>query len=336
MDRLVLLNDALKKKLINKRATEIKFGEHVQILPCVSPIYEQLLNLDVKYVIFGIPEDIGVFANYGKNGASKAWEVTLKALLNIQSNTFTKAREVLILGHLDFGDLGEELQKLDQSKKKHVKRARQMVEIIDSYVSHLVYQIVSAGKTPIVIGGGHNNAYGNIKGTSLALNKSINVLNLDAHSDFRIEEGRHSGNGFTYAYGDGFLRRYFIFGLHENYTSNKILERLGKLKCVKWNTYDSIKVRKDSKFNVQLQKAEEFITDSFFGLEIDCDAILNTPSSAQSPTGFSVERTREFIHYFAKHQHVTYLHICEAAPSKKTADQVGKLLANFILDFIKA
>ena len=36
---------------------------------------------------------------------------------------------------------------------------------------YLVNQIVRAGKIPVIIGGGHNNAYGNIKGSALALGK---------------------------------------------------------------------------------------------------------------------------------------------------------------------
>jgi arginase family enzyme len=37
----------------------------------------------------------------------------------------------------------------------------------------------------------------------------VNAINFDAHSDFRILEGRHSGNGFSYAYEEGF-QKYFI------------------------------------------------------------------------------------------------------------------------------
>jgi formiminoglutamase len=47
----------------------------------------------------------------------------------------------------------------------------------------------------------------------------VNAINFDAHSDFRILEGRHSGNGFSYAYEEGFLKNILFFGLHENYTS---------------------------------------------------------------------------------------------------------------------
>ena len=66
--------------------------------------------------------------------------------------------------------------------------------------------IIKAKKIPIIVGGGHNNAYGIIKGSALALNKKINVLNIDAHADFRPLEGRHSGNGFSYAFHEGFIK----------------------------------------------------------------------------------------------------------------------------------
>ncbi len=100
---------------------------------------------------------------------------------------------------------------------KSLKTYRRQVETIDQSVNQLVYSIVKAGKIPIVVGGGHNNAYGIIKGCALALKTKINTINFDAHTDLRALEGRHSGNGFSYAIDEGFLNRYFIFGLHENH-----------------------------------------------------------------------------------------------------------------------
>lgn len=336
MDHLVLFNNAIRKKLLNKRSGESKFGEHVQILTSISNIYEQLINLDVSYVILGLPEDVGVFANHGNTGTSKAWEATLKVLLNIQSNLFTYAKKVLILGHLNFSNEMEIISKLNPTKKRDLQKARQLTETIDASVSHIIYQIILAGKKPIIIGGGHNNAYGNIKGSSLALNKPINVINFDAHSDFRAEEGRHSGNGFSYAFAEGFLGNYFIFGLHENYTSNKVFNTLDTSKNIKYNTFEALEIRNQLKFNDELEKASKHITDTAFGIEIDCDAIENIPSSAMTPSGFSVNKTRRFLDYFGTYENATYLHICEAAPTKKTQIQVGKLITYLITDFIKA
>ncbi|MBP0902534.1 formimidoylglutamase [Mariniflexile gromovii] len=336
MDKLVLFNNTTLNELLNKRQGESKFGEHIQTLTSISNIYDQLINLDVSHVIIGLPEDVGVYANYGKPGTSRAWEATLKILLNIQSNEFTKANKVLILGHLDFTEELIKVSELDPNKKKSIAKARKMVSDIDKHVTYIIHQIVSAGKKPIIIGGGHNNAYGNIKGTSLALKKPINVINFDAHSDFRPEEGRHSGNGFSYAYAEGFLNNYFIFGLQRNYTSDKLFKSLKKFKLIKYNMFEDLAVGKELKFKEELERASNHVIDKPFGIELDCDAIENIPSSAMTPSGFSVNKARSYVSYYGKYENARYLHICEAAPTKKTEQQVGKLITYLITDFIEA
>ena len=336
MDRLVLLDRQKIQNLINKRKGEFKFGEHIKLLASITNIYESIKNLDVKYVVLGLPEDVGVFANLGNKGTSNAWDATIKVLLNTQSNQFTYANKVLLLGHLNFEEERSALSSLDKSESKDLQKARKLTDAIDKHVSDLVHTIISAGKTPIIIGGGHNNAYGNIKGASLAMNKSINTINFDAHTDFRALEGRHSGNGFSYAAAEGFLDKYFVFGLHENYTSQEILDTFHSKKSLAYNTYEAIEVRKEVKFKDEMQRALKHISKKPFGIEIDCDAIENIPSSAQTPSGFSVKRTRTFLNFFATHKNAAYLHICEAAPTPETERKVGKLITYLITDFIRA
>lgn len=336
MDKLVLFKTDDLEALIKPRANESKFGEHIQLLSNATNIYESLINLDVDYVIFGIPEDIGVFANFGRRGTSRTWKTVLSTLLNIQDNMFTNANRVLVLGHLDFSKDMKKVDLYDPSDKKHIEKARKMTQKIDRHVTDMIYQIVRAGKIPIVIGGGHNNAYGNIKGTALALKKPINAINFDAHSDFRREEGRHSGNGFSYAYSEGFLSNYFIFGLHENYTSDHIFKMLKRFKALKYNTFEALAIRKERKFKDELERASRHVAHSPFGIEIDCDAINFIPSSAMTPSAFSIKKARSFVHYFGQHKNAAYLHICEAAPTPDTDWAVGKLIAYLITDFMRA
>ncbi|MEO6347216.1 MAG: formimidoylglutamase [Aquaticitalea sp.] len=336
MDKLILFNTSDLKSLLKNRTNESKFGEHVQLVTDFNNIYDSFITLDVDYVIFGIKEDIGVFANYGNIGTAKAWDATLKILLNIQSNAFTNPNKVLILGHLDFESDMEKVSSYNQANEKDIKKARKKVAKIDTYVTSLVHEIVKAGKIPIVIGGGHNNSYGNIKGTSLALKKQINVINFDAHSDFRPEEGRHSGNGFSYAYGEGFLKNYFIFGLHENYTPDIIFRRLNKFKNIKFNTFEAISIRNENTFKSELEHASEFISQRPFGIEVDCDAIKNIPSSAMTPSGYSVKKARAFVNHFGSLKKAKYLHICEASPTPDTEIKVGKLITYLITDFMRA
>ncbi|MFD1014907.1 formimidoylglutamase [Winogradskyella rapida] len=336
MQQLTLFTEKEKQQLLNKRKGETKFGEQIQLIPNLTKIYDDIARLDVDYVIFGISEDIGVAANHGKTGTYKAWDATLKVLLNIQSNTFTNPNRVLVLGQLEYPEERKALLSLDLSKKKQLAKVRHFVETIDRDVTHLVTAILEAGKIPIIIGGGHNNAYGNIKGAALAYKQRMNVINFDAHSDFRSDEGRHSGNGFSYAYAEGFLKYYFIFGLHENYTSQNLLSRLKKVKSIKYNTYEAIAVRQELDYSSELKSAADHINDRPFGIEMDCDAIRHVPSSAMTSSGFSSEKARQFIHYFGSHKNAAYLHICEAAPTPSNETQVGKLITYLITDFIRA
>ncbi|OCB74860.1 formimidoylglutamase [Flavobacterium crassostreae] len=340
MEKLVLFTPNDLAKITNHRSGEIKFGEKMlTVQKGIDPI-SFLTNCAAQYVLFGIPEDIGVRANFGRPGTASAWQNAIKNIANIQHNRFNKGNDILILGHLDVLEQMKEVASLDFNDIDDRSKLSQLVQQIDKEVAHIVFHIVKSGKTPIIIGGGHNNSYGNIKGTALAKGKPINAINFDAHSDFRILEGRHSGNGFSYAYEEGFLNHYFIFGLHENYTSKSVLDLIKKTENrVRYTTYDSINVRKEKAFVPEMENALDFIQTAFFGLEIDLDAIPNIASSAMTPSGFSVEELRQFVSFFGKNKNASYLHICEGAPDlgeEKNNHLIGKLIAYLVTDFIKS
>lgn len=340
MEKLVPFTLGDLARVTNHRCGEIKFGEKIQIIPNESDPISFLKSCDAKYVLFGIPEDIGIRANFGRPGAASAWMSALKSIANIQHNRFCKGSQLLILGHLDVSKEMEAVKSLDYKSMEDRKKLSQLVEIIDKEVSHIVFNIVKAGKIPIIIGGGHNNSYGNIKGTALAKGKAINAVNFDAHSDFRILEGRHSGNGFSYAYEEGFLKKYFIFGLHENYTSKNVLDTIKKIEDrVRYNTYDEIAIRKEKKFSIEMAQANAFINTDAYGIEIDLDALPNIASSAMTMSGFSVEEVRQFVNFFGKNPNASYLHICEGAPDldeEKNDHLIGKLIGYLVTDFMKA
>lgn len=340
MEKLIRFTASDLSKITNHRSGEVKFGEKMVTIPKEQDVAKFLKECEQQFVLFGIPEDIGVRANYGRPGASTAWESAIKSIANIQHNRFCKGSQIVVLGALDVAEEMELVQNLDFNVTADRKKLSELVVKIDKEVAHIISIIVAAGKIPLVIGGGHNNAYGNIKGTALAKGKPINAVNFDAHSDFRILEGRHSGNGFSYAFEEGFLKKYFIFGLHHCYTSKSVLDKLKTLKDrVLYNTYDSMKIKMTKNFNSEMQFALDFIKNDSYGVEIDLDSIPNIPCSAMTLSGFSVEEVRQFIYFFGKHQNAAYLHICEGAPSldhDKNSHLVGKLIGYLVTDFIKA
>ncbi|MCK6609182.1 MAG: arginase, partial [Flavobacterium sp.] len=146
--------------------------------------------------------------------------------------------------------------------------------------------------------------------------------------------------GFSYAFEDGFLKKYFVFGLHENFVSKSVFNTLKELTSrVKYVTYEEVEVKREKNFETELENALNFIKNEPFGVELDLDAIPNIPSSAMTLSGFSVDKARHFTYFFGKHQNASYFHICEGAPAlddSKNNHLTGKLIASLITDFMKA
>jgi formiminoglutamase len=340
MDKLNVFSSKDLAKITLHRSGEIKFGEKIITVPSDENWIVFITQSEAKFVLIGLPEDIGIKANLGRTGAASAFESTLKSLVNFQHNKFCKSSELIVLGEINFSKEMEISKSLDTQNKEDRKKLFQFVENIDKDVSFIISTIIKANKIPIIIGGGHNNAYGNIKGLALGKGMPVNAINFDAHTDFRIMEGRHSGNGFTYAFEEGFLKKYFIFGLHENFVSKSVFDTLKSIEeRVKYVTYEEIAIRKTKSFTTEITQAIKFISNTPFGVELDLDALPNIHSSAMTLSGFSIEKARHFIHLAGKEEYASYLHICEGAPDLDLSNNshlTGKLIATLILDFIKS
>lgn len=321
MDKLKIYTHHDILPLVNERVGEVKLGQKVQVIRW----FEDLQNCDAKFVLLGIPEDIGVRANLGVGGTQTAWLPALKALLNMQSNPFFSGEELLILGALE----------IEEPADKSLASLRNKVRIIDNLVYPIIEQIIAANKIPIVIGGGHNNAMGMIWGASLAHNSKMNVVNIDAHADIRRTEGRHSGNAFTYALENGYLDQYRIFGLQQNYIHDDLPEYLKSNPSIRAFYYEEL--LKNEKTILKNWKA--FIKDlpEPCGLELDLDCIENVLSSATSPSGFSLNDIRSMV--LSGEKRFSYLHLCEGATALADGRQdltTAKTIALLVADFIKA
>ncbi len=331
--------------LVKIRRFETKLGERIQVLNDTSSIVDSIKNLTARYVIIGIPEDIGVQANYGTGGSSTAWLSFLQAFLNIQSNDFLEGSEVALIGHFDFGDIQFVIDKNAHTEEEKIEAYRHAVNTIDEEVEGLVKQITAHGKVPIIIGGGHNNAYPIIKGSAKGLLQSqkinlaqINCVNLDAHTDYRPLEGRHSGNAFRYAEEDNFLQKYCVVGIHENYLPQNVWVDIVNNPFIDCITYEDIFIHEKRNFRQAVSHAIEFTEDNYAGVELDLDSIQNVLSSACSPSGISVLHARQYVNLCAAHVKTAYLHICEGATrlnNGNTNDSTGKLLSYLVSDFIK-
>ena len=328
------------------RRFETKLGESVQVIADKNVLETALQQSSARYVIFGIPEDIGIRANHGTGGADSAWNSFLSAFLNIQSNDFLNGEEIILLGHFNFSDAMDLIEQNAYGYEEKIDAYRHAVITIDEEVEELTKIIASHVKIPVAIGGGHNNSYPLIKGAAKGLHKAgllqlaqINCINLDAHSDFRPAEGRHSGNGFRYAEEDGYLQKYCVVGLHENYLPQNIWLDIVNNPFLDFITYEDIFRLEKRNFIQAVAHATGFTEENYTGIEVDLDCIENTLSSAITPSGISPLHARQYVTLAARDSQVAYLHICEGATrltDGRTNDTTGKLISYLVSDFIKS
>lgn len=323
----------------HERAGELKIGQSIACLSNGDNLDDLSKYVDggIKYALIGIPESVGIKANFGRSGAERAWNCFLNNFLNMQSNRYMTGGDIICLGHIYTDELQAEADRLEYGSQDYIVRLRELCAKLDDIVYPIIEQVVSAGLIPIVIGGGHNNVYPILKGINNIANykSGINCINCDPHADFRALEGRHSGNGFSYAFEHGYLKNYFIIGLHESYNSEAMLKTMDKNSSLGYSLFDT-----PSDFKSQLDKGIAFFEGktNAMGLELDLDSIGGMSASAFTPSGITVEQARSYIYSVTKKYKPIYLHLSEGAPTSQLQEQtfVGKSLAHFVSDFIKA
>jgi len=325
------------------RKFETKIGERLQVVSDPNNIEQSLAQSKARFVIVGIPEDIGVKANYGVGGTDTAWPSFLASFLNIQSNDFLEGSNILLLGQFNFNEIASLIESNAHDYEEKVNAYRHAVNQVDEAVEPLIKLITQHNKIPIVIGGGHNNAYPIIKGAAKGLYKagqiplaSLNCINLDAHADFRPLEGRHSGNAFSYAEEDGYLQKYCVIGIHENYLTQNIWMDVVNSPFIDFITYEDIFIHEKKDFLQSIAHATTFTDDNYTGIEIDLDCIEYTLSSAATPSGVEPIHARQFVSYTAGDSKTAYLHICEGASKLsdgRSSETIGKLISYLVSDF---
>jgi formiminoglutamase len=334
---------------VKLRKYEAKLGERVLV---VNDPNESASDLHLKfegsasYVCFGIPESIGVMGNHGAKGAENTWFHFVRSFLNLQSTDLCYGENIILAGYFDFSSVSKIIEEHSFSSEERINACRHAVaNIIDEEVEELIKAIVMAGKIPIVIGGGHNNAYPIIKGTAKSLNKKslipapfINVINLDACAEYRILEGRHSGNPFRYAMEEGYLKKYAVIGLQESVNPQSMMDDLYSNINNLYFTYDQIFIDEKLNFLQAIAQSFGFVEDGKVAIELDLDVINEPMFGSRNASGITIREARQFVRFSGNYSSVTSFHLCEGNAFNLSADsnQVGNLDSLLVLDFIKS
>jgi formiminoglutamase len=172
-----------------------------------------------RVVLIGFPSDEGVRLIGGREGAAHAPDAIRQALFRLtpdpeQFESFGDLiRATLDLGNLELtGNVEEDQERL----------------------GGVVSDYLQLGTIPVILGGGHETAFGHFLGYARSLQK-ISILNWDAHADVRpLRDGKaHSGSPFRQAleHASGACAGYAVAGLLPHAVSREhlsfILQRNG-------------------------------------------------------------------------------------------------------------
>lgn len=136
-------------------------------------------------MLIGFPQDEGVRRNHGRPGAAKAPERIRHWLSRLTPTDASQDVDLTDNPPLDVGNV----------------RITADLEETQQALGQVVAAVLEAGAVPVVLGGGHETAYGHYLGYA-TLGRPVGIINLDAHLDVRpCLDGRgHSGSPFRQAF----------------------------------------------------------------------------------------------------------------------------------------
>lgn len=319
------------------REGETRLGQVLRYADPALPLIEALTvakQQGCAFVLLGVPEDIGPRANLGQGGSDLGWQAFIRKFINLQQNDFLDGSRILVLGELNCADLQQ------QSQDANLATLRTLCAEIDLRLEPVLSAIFAADLMPIVIGGGHNNSLPLLSALAKSQQQPVNCINLDPHADFRLLEGRHSGNGFSYAKAQGYLDSYLVMGLHELKNSASSLEQVKKA-GVDILSYQQLFVREQAPWPELLKLwLSQRNPQQVFGIELDTDAITAMPVSAYNSCGVSVQQAEHFVYLLASQAQSRYLHLAEAAPAQHPAglaagmNDAGQILTALVCAFL--
>lgn len=275
------------------------------------------------FAFIGFCCDEGVKRNHGRVGASKGPQSIRKELANLPCR-FTKDVNLF-----DAGDILCEKITLEEAQ---------------DLLSKAVSKILSLNLFPIVLGGGHEVAFGHYNGILDHLYKSYNkpnigIINFDAHFDLRpYPNGGSSGTMFRQiadvCENRGLDYSYLSIGIQKHSNTIDLFKTADRLGA----NYILAKDIMDLDNWGILEKIDDFMKLQEHIYITICSDVFSTAFapgvSATQPLGLDPERVIKFLKYILKSNKVISFDIAEVSPrfdqDNTTADLASALIFSVV------
>ncbi|MGI9036615.1 MAG: formimidoylglutamase [Pyrinomonadaceae bacterium] len=267
-------------------------------------------NADI--VIFGCPQDEGVKRNRGRAGAALAPDAIRREFYKLTPFGITK--KICDVGNLKIQD---------------------SLEATHDRLTEIVSQILTDGKTLIVLGGGNDISYAD--GAAMAKvfgAQNWIAINVDAHFDVREDAERNSGTPYRGLLEEKLLRPDYFYevGFQSQFASPvyyRYLQNLGV------NLVSLEQLRDTDSPDAQMREAvrNKFVhhsqsLDIFFGFDLDAVRSSDAPgTSAPSPIGLRSGEFLNLVSYAGSLVNTKLVEFSEVNPNFDADNRTSKLVA---------
>lgn len=296
-----------------KSGQELYLHEKIQ---CVD--FEGLkLNPSQKTIaLLGYACDEGVKRNQGRIGAAEGPDAIRKQLAKMPNHLAAETRLI---------DVGT-IQCLDGD-----------MEAAQNSLSEKVSQLLESNAFPIVLGGGHDIAYGHYYGAKKHLGKptSIGIINFDAHFDLRNnKKGNNSGTPFYQIAQDskseGNPFEYLCLGIRKD-TNDAVVFQTAEDFGVRYVEREHFNIGNWDNIGKSLRHFINEVEHIYVTIDLDGFSSAYAPGvSAPSPMGFSQDVVLECLRSIIDSGKLTSFDIAEMNPTYDIDNHTAKLAAALV------
>lgn len=272
-------------------------------------------------VFLGFCCDEGVRRIDGRLGASRGPDLLRWACANLPDH-FPEGTRLY-----DGGDIICENRQLEKAQE----------ELADKLVP-----LLRAGHRPLVLGGGHEVAYGSFTGLRRAFpGASIGIINIDAHFDLRRPvDGPNSGTAFYQAAHDcdaaGMPFYFLCLGIQLRSNSTALFERASEWE-IQYLTAEQIRETHLDGLHAAIGTFIAEVDDVYLSIDLDAFDASHAPGvSAPNALGLDPRDVVPLIRHIAGSGKLALADIAEMNPAFDLDNRTARLGAALIFELLNA
>jgi formimidoylglutamase len=276
--------------------------------------------------ILGVPEDRGIAANHGREGARFGPRAIRRAFYRLTPGFRPYLTELSLV---DLGDVPVQGKSLEE---------------VHDELANVVEAVVRAGVLPVVLGGSHDLTYPGLLGLTRGLGLKggeLGVVNLDSHLDVRDPaRGLSSGTPFRRALEElpgGALRgeNFVEFGVQEGHNS-PVHERWLAERRATILTLKAVQGKPMESFLQALQIAG--LGTRGIAVSVDIDGVQSTDApgaSARHADGLPGQDLDRIARLAGRAPRVRYFDVMEMSPPLDEGERTASACASALFWFLK-